>query len=201
MAIQFEDGVIIGADTRTTTGVFVVNRVTDKLTPVHDNIFCCRSGSAADTQAVADIIHYYLQMYAVQSGESPTVQIASSMFQEVCYNNKDHLLASIIVAGWDKYEGGSVYTVPIGGSLHKLPFASAGSGSTFIHGYCDSAYRKGMTKDEAIQFIKTAITLAISRDGSSGGCIRLAIVTKDGIETSICFGDELPLPESLKGIF
>lgn len=40
------------------------NRVTDKLTHVHDRIYCCRSGSAADTQAVADIVHYYLQMHA-----------------------------------------------------------------------------------------------------------------------------------------
>ena len=38
------------------------NRVTDKLTHVHDRIYCCRSGSAADTQAVADIVHYNLQM-------------------------------------------------------------------------------------------------------------------------------------------
>ena len=38
------------------------NRVTDKLTHVHDRIYCCRSGSAADTQAVADGVHYNLQM-------------------------------------------------------------------------------------------------------------------------------------------
>lgn len=40
------------------------NRVTDKLTYVHDRIYCCRSGSAADTQAVADYVHYFLQMFA-----------------------------------------------------------------------------------------------------------------------------------------
>ncbi len=33
-----------------------------------DRIYCCRSGSAADTQAIADIVTYYLDMYAVQSG-------------------------------------------------------------------------------------------------------------------------------------
>ena len=64
MAVQFGDGVIIGADSRTTLGSYVANRVTDKLTPVHDRIFCCRSGSAADTQAVADIVRYYLEMFA-----------------------------------------------------------------------------------------------------------------------------------------
>lgn len=64
MAVKFGDGVIIGADSRTTTGAYIANRVTDKLTPVHDKIFCCRSGSAADTQAIADIVRYYLEMFA-----------------------------------------------------------------------------------------------------------------------------------------
>lgn len=63
MAVAYKDGVILGADSRTTTGAYIANRVTDKLTKVHDKIYCCRSGSAADTQAVADIVHYYLQMY------------------------------------------------------------------------------------------------------------------------------------------
>ncbi|CCO30599.1 20S proteasome subunit beta 1 [Rhizoctonia solani AG-1 IB] len=63
MAVQFKGGVVIGADSRTTTGSYIANRVTDKLTHVHDRIYCCRSGSAADTQAVASIVHYYLQMY------------------------------------------------------------------------------------------------------------------------------------------
>jgi hypothetical protein len=39
------------------------NRVTDKLTYVHDRIYCCRSGSAADTQAVADVVHMALQQF------------------------------------------------------------------------------------------------------------------------------------------
>lgn len=63
MAVAYKDGVILGADSRTTTGAYIANRVTDKLTKVHDKIYCCRSGSAADTQAIADIVHYYLQMY------------------------------------------------------------------------------------------------------------------------------------------
>ena len=38
--------------------------MTDKLTYVHDRIYCCRSGSAADTQAVADVVHMALQQFA-----------------------------------------------------------------------------------------------------------------------------------------
>jgi 20S proteasome subunit beta 1 len=91
MAINFKDGVILGADSRTTTGAYIANRVTDKLTQVHDTIWCCRSGSAADTQAVADIVHYHLGMYGMQNDEPPTTQIAAAIFQELCYDNKDQL--------------------------------------------------------------------------------------------------------------
>ncbi|KAJ2343324.1 Proteasome subunit beta type-1, partial [Coemansia sp. RSA 2618] len=51
MAVKFDGGVVIAADSRTSTGPYVANRVTDKLTKVNDLIYCCRSGSAADTQA------------------------------------------------------------------------------------------------------------------------------------------------------
>lgn len=91
MAINFKDGVILGADSRTTTGAYIANRVTDKLTQVHDTIWCCRSGSAADTQAVADIVKYHLGMYGVVYGRQPTTQTAAALFQELCYDNKDAL--------------------------------------------------------------------------------------------------------------
>lgn len=63
MAIEFDGGVVIGADSRTTTGAYVANRVTDKLTRITDKIYCCRSGSAADTQAIADIVAYSLNYH------------------------------------------------------------------------------------------------------------------------------------------
>ena len=91
MAVTFKDGVILGADSRTTTGSYIANRVTDKLTQVHDTIWCCRSGSAADTQAVADIVHFYLGLYSVQHGRPPMTQTAAAIFQELCYANKDRL--------------------------------------------------------------------------------------------------------------
>ncbi|OZJ04565.1 Proteasome subunit beta type-6 [Bifiguratus adelaidae] len=193
MAVAYKDGVIIGADSRTTTGAYIANRVTDKLTQVHDLIYCCRSGSAADTQAVADIVHYYLQMYSVQNEGPPTVRVAAALFQELCYQNKDNLMAGIIVAGWDKEKGGTVYNIPLGGSLHQQPFAIGGSGSTYIYGYCDSVYKDDMTKEECIDFVKNSLALAMSRDGSSGGVIRMAIINEKGVERIFVDGNKLPV--------
>ena len=195
-----------GADSRTTTGAYIANRVTDKLTQVHDTIWCCRSGSAADTQAVADIVHYQLGMYAVQNGRPPTTQTAAAMFQELCYENKDRLRygqcgvgwmlrwlmrdsAGLIIAGWDERHGGQVYSIPLGGSLHKQSYAIGGSGSTYIYGYCDANWKEGMEEAEAVDFVKGALQEAIKWDGSSGGVIRMVVLTAKGANRHLYLPD------------
>lgn len=60
--------------------------------------------------------------------------------------------------------------------------ASMGSGSYFLKSYIDKTYREGMSKREAIEFAKEAVSLACFRDGSSGGCIRLLDITEDKLE-------------------
>ena len=55
VAAAYAGGVVLGADTRVTTGTYISNRTSDKITPLADNVFLCRSGSAADTQLVSDI--------------------------------------------------------------------------------------------------------------------------------------------------
>ncbi|EPQ28336.1 uncharacterized protein PFL1_04163 [Pseudozyma flocculosa PF-1] len=192
MAVAYDKGVIIGADSRTTMGSYIANRVTDKLTHLADRIYCCRSGSAADTQALADIVTYYLEMYSVNMAEQPDVRIAANMFQEMVYSNKDRLSAGIIVAGWDKKNGGKVFNIPLGGGVFEQPWAIGGSGSTYIYGYCDSTWKAGWGKEQTIEFVKNALALAMRRDGSSGGTIRMADITEDGVERHFIPGDQLP---------
>ncbi|KAF9263552.1 20S proteasome subunit [Marasmius fiardii PR-910] len=192
MAVQFEGGVVIGADSRTTTGSYIANRVTDKLTFLHERVYCCRSGSAADTQAIADMGHYYLQMQAQILGSPPSVLTAAALMEKMCYQNKDQLSAGIIVAGWDKAVGPSVYNIPLGGGLFRQPWAIGGSGSTYVYGYCDATYQEGWGKDETVEFVQNTLALAMSRDGSSGGCIRMCIITEDKVERLFIPGDKLP---------
>lgn len=41
----------------------VVNRVMNKLSPLHDKIYCALSGSAADAQTMAEIVNYQLDVH------------------------------------------------------------------------------------------------------------------------------------------
>lgn len=192
MAVSFDGGVVMGADSRTTTGSYIANRVSDKITPMTDKIFCCRSGSAADTQIISDYVRYYLSMHEIELGKDPDVASAARLFRELCYHNKGQLMAGIIVAGYDQRNGGQVFTIPLGGTLVKQPFAIGGSGSSYIYGFCDSNFKEGMTRDQCIDFVTNALSLAMARDGSSGGVIRLVIIDKTGSERKFIPGDKLP---------
>nr|XP_046236734.1 proteasome subunit beta type-6 [Scatophagus argus] len=191
MAVEYDRGVVIGADSRTTTGAYIANRVTDKLTPIHDRIFCCRSGSAADTQAIADVVTYQLGFHSIELDEPPLVETAANLFRASCYRYREELTAGILVAGWDRRKGGQVYSVPIGGMLVRQPVSVGGSGSTYIYGFMDSNYKPGLSKEQCLELTAAALSLAMERDGSSGGVIRLATISEEGVERRVILGNQL----------
>jgi len=193
VAVEFADGVVIAADSKTSMGTLVGNRVTDKLTPVTDTIFVCRSGSAADTQAVTEVVRYKLGFAEIEQGRPATVKDAAMAFKEICYEYRDSLMAGLIVAGYDKVNGGKVYSVPVGGMCVNQSVCIGGSGSTFLYGLMDAKYDKKMSQKACEELVLQAVTMAIRRDGSSGGCCRMAIITKDGVERKLWLNTELPI--------
>lgn len=131
MAAEYDGGVVIGADSRTSAAGYVINRVADKLTRITDNIYCCRSGAAADTQAIADHVTTLLRHHQFSKGKPAEVRMAANEFRKCCYANRRSMLAGIIVAGWDGKCGGQVYNIPLGGMMLRMPYAIGGSGSLF----------------------------------------------------------------------
>lgn len=192
MAVEFQNGVVIGADSRTTMGAYIANRVTDKLTKVTEHIYCCRSGSAADTQAVADIVKYRLNLFQMENNEAPTVFAAANIFRGLCYNYREQLTAGIICAGYDKRKGGQVYAIPLGGMLTREKVVIGGSGSGYIYGFVDAKFKEGMSEQEAVDFVLQAVSLAMKRDGSSGGCVRIGVIDANGCRKRVVLGNELP---------
>jgi len=88
-------------------------------------LFCLKILRQAP-QAIADLVHYYLQILTQTNEGPPTVHNAARIFEKFCYENKDALSAGIIVAGWDEEEGASVYNIPLGGGLFRQPWAIGG---------------------------------------------------------------------------
>ena len=182
MAVSYAGGVVMGADSRVSTGTYIANRVSDKVSSLHDKIFMCRSGSAADTQAVSDYVRHYLASHAIEVGAPPLVKTAAALAKRICYTNKEQLMAGVIVAGYDEVDGGSAYVIPLWGACLKAPFAIGGSGSTYIYGHVDHEFKPDMSLAACKAFVAEAVKRAMARDGSSGGIIRLVVINAEGVE-------------------
>jgi len=191
VAVEYDGGVVLGADSRVSTGTYISNRASDKITCLADAVWLLRSGSAADTQLVADYVRYFSEQHALEWSHPLLVKTVANLTMQMNYQNK-HLIGAMIVAGWDENEGGQVYGCPIGGTLVRQPWTTDGSGSTYIWGFLDSAYRKGMTLPEAEHLVQEAVSLAMARDGSSGGVIRIVTVDSEGSRRRLILPERLP---------
>ncbi len=121
------------------------------------------------------------------------VKTAAQLVMQIAYGNKSALQAGMIVAGWSAAEGGVVYGIPLGGTLLRVPFTLGGSGSSYIYGWVDHTYREGMSREEAEAWVTRAVSLAMSRDGSSGGVIRLVTIDAKGVTRRMVPGHEVPV--------
>eukprot|EP00195_Chlamydomonas_chlamydogama_P005760 CAMPEP_0202901310 /NCGR_PEP_ID=MMETSP1392-20130828/14183_1 /ASSEMBLY_ACC=CAM_ASM_000868 /TAXON_ID=225041 /ORGANISM="Chlamydomonas chlamydogama, Strain SAG 11-48b" /LENGTH=217 /DNA_ID=CAMNT_0049587857 /DNA_START=140 /DNA_END=793 /DNA_ORIENTATION=+ len=193
IAVTYNGGVILGADSRTSTGSYIANRVADKITPLADKVYILRSGSAADTQAIASYVQLYISQHQAEANEEIPVKTAARLAMNMAYNNKDMLQAGLIIAGWDKYGGGTVWGIPLGGTIIQTPFATGGSGSSYIYGFCDKYWKAGMTETEAKDFVVRALSFAMARDASSGGCIRTVTIDASGVRRDFLPGSQVPV--------
>ncbi|KAL8443981.1 hypothetical protein Emed_006458 [Eimeria media] len=197
VACCYSGGVVLGADTRTSAGSYVVNRAARKITKLSDRICVCRSGSAADTQAVAQIARLQTLLYAQelprQFNGQARVKVVANLLQHLCFEYKDQLTAGLIVGGWDPVEGPQAYSIPVGGACIPVKYTAGGSGSVFITAFLDENFRPDLTKQEALQLVTKAVGHAIHRDGSSGGMIRLVAIEKEGMEEFCIEGNQLPV--------
>ena len=152
----------------------------------------CRSGSAADTQHLASVIRTELVSRQLLYRIRGTVTHVASLLRNLLANEPS-LSASLICAGYDGELGrGVIYTITPGGTVfEEKAWAAGGSGSTYILGHLDSCHPKdelGLdsndqilnSEEEALDFVSKALSLAMDRDGSSGGFIRMYVINKDG---------------------
>ena len=191
----YDGGVMLAADSRTSSGIYVANRVADKIWPISKNIFALKSGSAADTQFLLQTTKNYIAQFAVDYEDKPPVKVAARILQQYQYEYKDYLSASIILCGVDNLEGPCIYSVGFGGTTLKQNIAMSGSGSTYVFGYIDNNYKPNMTKQEAKDFLRNAVALAMYRDNYSGGTIRMLDITKDGVTRDYIPFDQIKFPQ------
>ncbi|OMO81586.1 Peptidase T1A, proteasome beta-subunit [Corchorus olitorius] len=177
VGLIFQDGVILGADTRATAGSIVCDKNCEKIHYMAPNIYCCGAGTAADTEAVTDMVNSQLQLHRYHTGRESRVVTALTLLKSHLFKYQGHVQAALVLGGVD-VTGPHLHTIYPHGSTDTLPFATMGSGSLAAMAVFESKYREGLSKEEGINLVCEAICAGIFNDLGSGSNVDLCVITK-----------------------
>eukprot|EP01024_Parvocaulis_polyphysoides_P001753 TRINITY_DN1049_c0_g1_i5.p2 TRINITY_DN1049_c0_g1~~TRINITY_DN1049_c0_g1_i5.p2 ORF type:complete len:190 (-),score=27.75 TRINITY_DN1049_c0_g1_i5:38-586(-) len=123
----FRDGVALAADTRATSGTTVAEKNCEKIHYISENIRCCGAGTAADTEAVTQMIASAMELHRFETGRQSRVVTAMTLLKSHLFRYQGHIGAALVLGGVD-LNGPHLFTIFPHGSVDSLPFVSMGSG-------------------------------------------------------------------------
>lgn len=179
--IIFKDGVILGADTRSTEGPIVADKNCEKIHYIASNIYCCGAGTAADTEFTTALISSQLELHKLSTNREPRVVTAKQMLSQMLFRYQGHVSAALILGGVD-ISGPSLYTIYPHGSVDSLPYVTMGSGSLAAMAVFEAGFKRNMEKEEGIKLVAAAISAGIFNDLGSGSNVDIVILTKGKTE-------------------
>lgn len=171
----FEGGVVVGADTRSTSGDIVADKNCMKIHDLAPNMVCCGAGTAADCDKVTKMIGSQLKLNRLNWGRQVRVKTANHLFKQMLFRYQGHIGAYLVLAGAD-VEGGHLYTIHAHGSTDKIPYTAMGSGMLAATAVLENGWRPAMAEEEAKKLVRDAIAAGIVNDMGSGSNVDLAII-------------------------
>lgn len=180
VAIKCRDGVVLGADTRVTSGYYIAHKHGKKIHMITPNIAVTIAGVVADAQAIVNIMRFNVNMYELTANKRMTARAAARLLSVILFNHRLFpYITELIVAGRDGDDYG-IYRLDPLGSLVKDNITATGSGSTIAIGVIESGYRPDMTVEEGKRLVAKALLAAMKRDVASGDDMDIAVIDSGG---------------------
>lgn len=179
----FADGVVLGADTRSTGGNMVANKACFKVHYLQPNIFALGAGTAGDLEHVTRLMSSKLELHRLNTGKPAPVVSAIRMFKQMLYQHQGHIEAALIVGGYDEW-GPRVASIAPHGSTMAMPYLTMGSGSIAAYSVLETYYKPDLGRKEAMELVADAVWAGIHNDLYSGSNIDLCVIQK-GRETEV----------------
>eukprot|EP00879_Flechtneria_rotunda_P027821 GHRR01029825.1.p1 GENE.GHRR01029825.1~~GHRR01029825.1.p1 ORF type:complete len:230 (+),score=56.86 GHRR01029825.1:91-780(+) len=176
-----QDGVVLAADTRSTSGSTVADKNCEKIHYIASNIYCCGAGTAADTMSVTAMVSSNLELHKYATGRQSRVVTALTLLKSHLFRYQGHVSAALILGGVDIH-GPHLFTIYPHGSTDALPYATMGSGSLNAMAVFEASYKDNMTREEAMALAARAIRSGVYNDLGSGSNVDLCVITKDSVD-------------------
>ena len=193
VAADFDGGVIMAGDRRSTAGSMIAQRDIEKVFRSDDYSCVGIAGVAGIGLELVRLFQLELEHYEKIEGRSLSLEGKANRLSAFVRGNLGAAMQGLVVvplfAGYDEETAqGRIFSYDVaGGRYEEHRFHSIGSGSVFARGSLKKLYTDGMSADDAVTVCMQALYDAADDDSATGGpdLTRriypvVAIITADG---------------------
>ncbi|GMH38394.1 hypothetical protein BSKO_06278 [Bryopsis sp. KO-2023] len=180
-AVVFKDGVVLGADTRSTAGDVIAEKNCQKLRFPAPNLCIAGSGTSADCEHVSSMVASALTLHRHETGRENRTVTAMTMLKTHLRRYQGYVSAALLLGGVD-LNGPQLYSIYPHGSVDALPFGTMGSGSYAAISVLEADYKEDLSEEEAKKLVSRSIRAGIMNDAGSGSNVDLVVIKKGELE-------------------
>jgi proteasome beta subunit len=193
VAMDFDGGVIMAGDRRSTAGSMIAQRDIEKVFRSDDFSCVGISGVAGIGLELVRLFQLELEHYEKLEGRTLSLEGKANRLAAFVRGNIGGAMQGLVVvplfAGYDEDTGkGRIFSYDVaGGRYEERKFHSIGSGSVFARGSLKKLYTDNMSEADAVTACMQALYDAADDDSATGGpdltrhiYPLVAVVTEDG---------------------
>ncbi len=175
VAMRYADGVVMAGDRRATAGNVIAHRAMEKVFPADRFSAVAIAGSAGMAVEMVRLFQVQLEHYekvegSVLSLEGKANQLAQMVRQHLPMAMQGFVVVPLF-AGYDTARGlGRIFSYDAtGGHYEDTDFQATGSGGRDARSTVKSAWREGLSRDEAVDLAIQSLYEAADEDSATGG--------------------------------
>jgi proteasome beta subunit len=175
VAMDFDGGVIMAGDRRSTAGNMIAQRDIEKVFRSDDFSCVGIAGVAGIGLELVRLFQLELEHYEKLEGRTLSLEGKANRLAAFVRGNLAGAMQGLVVvplfAGYDEDIGkGRIFSYDVaGGRYEERRFHSIGSGSVFARGSLKKLYTDGMAEDDAVTTCMQALYDAADDDSATGG--------------------------------
>eukprot|EP00613_Pedinella_sp_CCMP2098_P006000 CAMPEP_0171612020 /NCGR_PEP_ID=MMETSP0990-20121206/10962_1 /TAXON_ID=483369 /ORGANISM="non described non described, Strain CCMP2098" /LENGTH=186 /DNA_ID=CAMNT_0012175673 /DNA_START=157 /DNA_END=717 /DNA_ORIENTATION=+ len=159
MAMKGDGFVMMAADCSSARSILVFSTNEDKIKPLDEFKLLAQSGPQCDTANFAEYIEKNMALYELNNDLALTTHATANFMRRQLADamRKAPYQTNILLGGYDKGAGASLYFMDAYSALAKVNFGVHGHASSFLLSVFDREWKEGMSIEESKAVIKMCI--------------------------------------------
>jgi len=176
------DYVLLAADTAQARSIVLMKEDEDKILPLDSHKLLASSGPAGDREHFTQFIQRNIELYDLRNGNPLSTHAAAHFTRGELATalRSNPYQVNLLLAGFDKDVGPSLYFIDYLASIQKLDFAFQGYAGYFVSSILDRHYKKGLNLEDGLAVLRLCIEQLKTRFVLNSASFVIKIVDKNG---------------------